>query len=349
MARQHIPALDGLRGLAILTVIAHHQLLPFTLKGGFLGVDLFFVLSGFLITSLLLSEVQRTKTVSLRNFYLRRVLRLGPALIVYLLFCLLYALWSHKYVFLEELKLTALALAYSTNWRMAFDHSTPLDLTSITWSLSIEEQFYLVWPIVFFVCHLWKIKRAHLIIGLALVIGLIAAHRLILLRDGAYLTRLYYGTDTRTDAPLMGCLIALIAHTKYKARLESYLKSAGIFAALFLSYFFLTSDFSDRWLYGGLYTVIAFMAGIVVWGAAVAQTGVLKFIYQREFLRWLGRISYGLYLWHWFVIKEISFPFFGRAESWAKLCLAIGIAAFSYYVIERRFLQLKSRFTESTL
>ena len=117
---KHVPALDGLRGLAILLVITHHQLIPLFLKGGFLGVDLFFVLSGFLITTLLWTEFDATKTISLKNFYARRALRLGPALLLYLIVCLLVVYHSNIGELTHEIKLVGIAVAYSTNWRMAF-------------------------------------------------------------------------------------------------------------------------------------------------------------------------------------------------------------------------------------
>ncbi len=207
---KHVPALDGLRGLAILLVIAHHQLIPFSVKGGFLGVDLFFVLSGFLITTLLVTEFETTKTISFRNFYARRALRLGPALLVYLVVCLVVTYHSHLMELTRELKLIGIALAYSTNWRMAFSWDTSLDPTAIIWSLSIEEQFYLLWPVLFLACLLVKFKRLHIVAVLSLAILSIFFHRYLLWRSGVELNRLYYGTDTRADAPLVGCLIALI-------------------------------------------------------------------------------------------------------------------------------------------
>src|SRR5882724_3561789 len=225
---KHVPALDGLRGLAILLVITHHQLIPLSLKGGFLGVDLFFVLSGFLITTLLLAEFDTTKAISLKNFYARRALRLGPALLVYLLACLIVAYHSQLLEWTRELKLIGLALAYSTNWRMAFRWDATLDPTSIIWSLSIEEQFYLLWPLVFFACLMSKFRRSHIIAGLVFVVFSIMLHRYLLLRAGADLNRLYYGTDTRADAPLVGCLMALIPAWKPSLDRRVYLQAGVI-------------------------------------------------------------------------------------------------------------------------
>ena len=117
---KHVPELDGLRGIAILAVLIQHKLTPLTITGGFLGVDLFFVLSGFLITSLLLAEFGRTGSISLKNFYMRRLLRLGPALAVFLAATLFVTYRNETIGLIRQLKLIAIAILYSTNWRMAF-------------------------------------------------------------------------------------------------------------------------------------------------------------------------------------------------------------------------------------
>ena len=174
---KHVPALDGLRGVAILLVITRHQLIPFSLSGGFLGVDLFFVLSGFLITTLLLKEFDAANTISLKNFYVRRALRLGPALLVYLLASLVVTYFLHRQDLSREFRLVGLALAYATNWRMAFGWDLSLDPTAIIWSLSIEEQFYLVWPMVLLVGLALGLKRRHFAVGLTLLICTIMLHR----------------------------------------------------------------------------------------------------------------------------------------------------------------------------
>src|SRR5688500_4199596 len=159
VAARHVPELDGLRGIAIIAVLVHHQLTSFSLKGGFLGVDLFFVLSGFLITGLLVSEFEKTGSISIRRFYMRRVLRLGPALALYLISCLLVAYYTQLISVSRQLKLMAIALLYSSSWRMAFGWDPVLDTTVIIWSLSIEEQFYLVWPLLLFACLSLSLKR----------------------------------------------------------------------------------------------------------------------------------------------------------------------------------------------
>src|SRR5262245_2543158 len=133
----HIPALDGLRGIAILLVIVHHQLIPLPLSGGFLGVDLFFVLSGFLISSLLIKEFNRTHSISLTRFYARRALRLAPAFFLYLLVTLWVTYQLHPEEFGRELRLVGFAVAYLANWRLALGWDYSLDPTAIIWSLSI--------------------------------------------------------------------------------------------------------------------------------------------------------------------------------------------------------------------
>ena len=345
---KHVPALDGLRGLAILLVITHHQLIPLSLKGGFLGVDLFFVLSGFLITTLLLAEFDAAKTISLGNFYARRALRLGPALLLYLLVCLIVTYHTQMFEWTHELKLVGIALVYSTNWRIALGWDAALDPTAIIWSLSIEEQFYLLWPVLFFVCLLVKLKRTHIIAGLVLVVLSIMLHRYSLWRSGAELNRLYYGTDTRADAPLLGCLMALIPRWELSVSRKPYFQIGVLLAVLCLIGLVLTTHFTDQFLYQGGYTAIAVLAGVVTWSAANEPAGLLSACLEWYPLRWFGKISYGLYLWHWLLLKTVSLYYLvGYWDPWARFVLAVGVSALSFYVVERPFNKLKTRFVYS--
>jgi peptidoglycan/LPS O-acetylase OafA/YrhL len=343
----YVPALDGLRGLAILLVITHHQLIPLSLSGGFLGVDLFFVLSGFLITTLLVTEFDATETISLKNFYLRRVLRLGPALLLYLIASLIVTYHLNPADFMRELRLVGLALAYSTNWRLAFGWDMSLDPTAIIWSLSIEEQFYLVWPLLLLVCLSLRLRRMHLIIGLIVVIATICLHRRQMWDEGAELNRLYYGTDTRADAPLMGCLLALIPQRAFTVAIRRALKFATLAAACVLVYLVTTIHFTDTFLYQGGYTGIALLSGIIILTAAIqSSTSFVKPLEWQPF-RFFGRISYGLYLWHWLLLKTTTFYFWVGPtwDPWARCVAAIVISAVSFYLIETPFNRLKTRFT----
>ena len=342
---RHVPELDGLRGIAIIAVLVHHQLTPLSLSGGFLGVDLFFVLSGFLITGLLTSEFDQSKTISLRKFYMRRLLRLGPALFVYLLACLGVTYYTKLFDLTTELKLVGLAIAYSTNWRLALGWDLSLDPTAIIWSLSIEEQFYVVWPVVLFACLSLRIRKRFIAIGLSAVVVAIAAHRYQLLEAGSTLTRLYYGTDTRADALLIGCLAALLPANILQSGKQRWFAVAGVFSALFLFYLFVVAEFTDQHLYRGGFTIIAVLAAIVVLVAANSPPWILRALLQLRFIRWFGEISYGLYLWHWLVVRTTSFYYLGYWEPWARLGLAVGIAAASFYLMEKPINGLKKHFS----
>lgn len=341
---KHIPELDGLRGIAILSVVVHHQLTPFSLRGGFLGVDLFFVLSGFLITSLLLAEFGKTGSISLKKFYMRRLLRLGPALLIYLAAGLLVTYHTQLVDLTRQLKLIAIAVFYSTNWRMAFGWDKALDPTSIIWSLSIEEQFYLVWPLVLFGCLALKVGRRYIVAGLVLVILAILVHRYLLLEAAADLSRLYYGTDTRADALLVGCVFAFLNVTATFWKAKNWLNLAGVGSVVGLVILVSTADFSDEFLYRGGFTVAALLSGIVILVAANSPHWIFSAVLRFRLLRWFGKISYGLYLWHWLVVRSTSLYYLGYWEPWAKLALAVGIAAASFYLIETPFNKLKTRF-----
>jgi len=342
---QYLPALDGLRGLAILLVITHHQLLPLSLKGGFLGVDIFFVLSGFLITRLLLQEFETTQSISLTKFYARRVLRLAPALLLYLIASLVITYRLHPEEFGHEIKLVGLALAYLTNWRMAFGWDYWMDSTSIIWSLSIEEQFYLLWPPLLLLALSARIRRSHLKIALTLIVMGIALHRGVLWAQGADLNRMYYGTDTRVDAPLMGCLMALLSASQLKSRTKALLNIGALASVGCLVWLIVSSTFTDSFLYREGYTIVAVAAGVLIWSVADSPESMIGRALSWYPLRWFGLISYGLYLWHWLLLRNFSlYGIVGDWDTWAKFASAVLVAAASYYLIERRFTKLKTRF-----
>lgn len=342
---KRIPVLDGLRGFAILLVVAHHQLIPVPLSGGFLGVDLFFVLSGFLITTLLVEEFDAAGSISLRRFYTRRVLRLAPALLLYLLVSLIVVLRTDPAQFKTSLQLVGLSLVYMTNWRMAFSPSPTLDPTAIIWSLSIEEQFYVLWPPVLFALLFFRVKRRYLITGLAVVILGVMVHRYLLWNEGVNLHRLYYGTDSRADAPLIGCLIALIPFRLFEGASRRVVQTISFVAILAFAIMVYELDFSSPFLYRGGYTLVAILAALMTWTVTVAPAQPFAAVFGWSPLRWLGKISYGFYLWHWLMLKTTTFyAWFGAADPWVRFLVTIGVSAASFYVIEMPFNRMKSRF-----
>jgi peptidoglycan/LPS O-acetylase OafA/YrhL len=199
-----LPSLDGLRGLAILAVMLNNaRYLP----GGFLGVDIFFVLSGFLITALLLQEWQRTGTIRLGAFYARRALRLLPAL--FALLALVLVAPGLFYLAAPPWKDAAIAALYATNWVNAFSLRN-MAILDHTWSLTVEEQFYVLWPPLVPVLLALRVRRRWILSMVLLGISVSTSLRLLLWDGPASIKRLYYGLGTRLDALLVGCLVALL-------------------------------------------------------------------------------------------------------------------------------------------
>ena len=202
------PELDGLRGLSILLIYIHHLYYPI-LPGGFLGVDIFFVLSGFLITCLLIEEWDRECSISLKNFYIRRVLRLIPALLFLIIIVGGFALISlDKRRSIPTYQGIWLTLSYASNWLYALRYFSANNPLGVTWSLAIEEQFYLTWPLLLSLALRFKLGRRWMIYILVLIIAFVPLHRKLLAEQGASIFRLYYSSDTRADALLIGCLVA---------------------------------------------------------------------------------------------------------------------------------------------
>jgi peptidoglycan/LPS O-acetylase OafA/YrhL len=285
----HRRALDGLRGVAVLAVLAFHGEVPIA-RGG-----------GFLITSLLYEEWRRTGAIRLRAFYARRELRLLPALLVLLVALLVYAMnnpWlDQRRRLLAEIVFT---LLYVANWAQAFELVPPLDFLSHAWSLAIEEQFYLVWPLALLLLLRARIRPPRAIALLALGIVASALLRAHLWHGVGSFPRVFFGSDTRADAPLIGCLLGLalawwglpISWTgRLLARATAAVASVGLLALA------MRASWLASYMYDGGFTLVAVAA--VILGALSAPDGILGRVLATSVLVGLGRISYGVYLWHW--------------------------------------------------
>ncbi len=345
------PELDGLRGISILLVYVHHLYHPL-MPGGFFGVDVFFVLSGFLITSLLVQEWEREGSINLKDFYIRRVLRLMPALLLLILVIGGFALiFLDKKRAIETYQGIWLTLSYASNWLYAlrcFSASNPL---GITWSLAIEEQFYLTWPLLLGLALRYKLRRRWVLYILAFSIAVISLNRKILVDQGATIFRLYYASDTRADTLLIGCLAGLLVSWNllpHSRTLEISVKSLAAVAVIFLGYMVGTASWTDLMLYRyGGYTLVGLsialiLTVVIVWPPKVALS-VLRFTP----LVWIGRISYGLYLWHWpvreFIYQKKIVPA-SATQLVTAVVLSLLLPTLSYYYVERPFLRWKKRF-----
>jgi peptidoglycan/LPS O-acetylase OafA/YrhL len=348
----HLAALDGLRGVAILAVMLFHATLyrgPFP-SGGFLGVDLFFVLSGFLITALLVQEWQRAGRVALRAFYARRALRLLPAFFALIAVTLLVP--GVFYQSARPWESAGLAALHTTNWIMAFGGS--LGFFDHTWSLTIEEQFYLLWPPLLVLLLTRRVRRP-VILAVA-GIGILAPTwlRFELWHDLTSVRRVYYGLDTRFDTLLIGGLVALLVSWDLIPRSRRVLTAIRVSAAVsavVLAVCVATMVEESRLTYQGLGSLAAIACACLVLHVVYCPSRLSRLLLENRPLVWVGRISYGLYLWHFPIFNGVLNPtrmaklgITGPALLTLRFAIAFLVAALSFSLIERPFLRLKRRF-----
>jgi peptidoglycan/LPS O-acetylase OafA/YrhL len=344
------PALDGLRAIAAGSVLLYHGGVAWS-SGGFLGVDVFFVLSGFLITALLLTEWERTGGIAIISFYGRRLRRLLPALLLVIGAVALYAVvWAPSSQVSQLRGDLFSTFGYFTNWRLIFSNRGYFDAFAApsplkhTWSLAVEEQWYLIWPIV--VIGLLKLTRrtnrdlrpALLIVATACVASTI--WMAILYTPGADPSRVYYGTDTRAQELLAGALLAFVCVIAGRYTLRSPWRAVagitGVVALLWTFSLFATVDDHTTWLYQGGLLLFSFAVALIIL-AAIQPHGVLPSVLSFGPLRWLGTISYGLYLWHWPIYVAATSTRTGLDGTpllLLRLALTLVAATASYYLVE---------------
>jgi peptidoglycan/LPS O-acetylase OafA/YrhL len=337
------PELDGLRGLSILAVLATHVVFldsgsdRWALPGGFLGVDVFLVLSGFLVGAVLLREIDRTGSVDGTDFARRRVRRLYPPLVLFLVVQALVAVVILDAEVREQLLQAALALTFTANWQLSFGHQPPFDLVHL-WSLSVEGQFYVLMAV-----GLWalrrRLRRPDLVVaGLVLASVGCALWRLYLYRSGVELTALYERTGARVDSMFLGVAAAVV----WRSRLvgDRVLRRAGAVGLAVLGVASVVARPDAAWLFRGGFTLIAAAAAAAVAAAATGGGAVARLGAVRG-LRWVGGISYSLYLWHlpiylWVVTAAPDAPLAVKAA--VAVIGSFAAAYLSYRLVEVRVL-----------
>lgn len=344
------PALDGIRALAVAAVLAYHAGLPHA-RGGFLGVDAFFVLSGYLITSLLLLEWRSRGSIAPLAFWARRARRLLPALFLMLIGVAFYAVFFAGRLELDKIRGDALAtIAYVANWRPVFTGQSYFDQFSLpsplrhTWSLGIEEQYYIVWPLLLLV--LLRLRRSSLSHLLPITLVMAAASALlmgVLFQPGHDPSRVYYGTDTRAQSLLVGAATAMLLLRLGPVRnplAGRLLQVVAPLCAIGIAFLWVTTSEDDTFLFRGGFLFLALAVAIVIAAAVQPKAGPLGRVLSLPPLRALGLISYGVYLWHWPVYLMLTADrthltgWDGYQLFAARVLATLAIATASYHLIE---------------
>jgi peptidoglycan/LPS O-acetylase OafA/YrhL len=349
--------------MAVLAVMLFHAEIGWAV-GGYLGVDAFFVLSGFLITTLLLAEWLRnrprpraTGRIDLVEFYRRRLRRLLPALLLMLLGVAAYGAFVAKSSDISSLRDDALAaLVYVGNWHQMsapqgyfaqFASPSPLQHT---WSLAVEEQWYLIWPLVIVALLHFRMRlTTFLRVVILLTIGS-AVLMAVLYGNGHDTSRVYYGTDTRAQELLVGSALAVIftqwGYLKQKwSRITCHVAAGLAVVALVVAW--TSVDGSSEWLYHGGFLLLAVCVALVVLSVIQPDRTPLRWALSLGPLCWIGAISYGLYLWHWPVYVWLTSQRTGVADPTVLLAIrfavTFAIATASYYLVEMPIRQQRFR------
>jgi peptidoglycan/LPS O-acetylase OafA/YrhL len=347
----YMPGIDAMRALAVLAVFGYHAGLDWV-PGGFLGVDVFFVISGYLITSLLLREFRSTDHIELGRFWLRRARRLLPAVGVLIAVAMIVAAIAEPDK-IDTIRGDALSsLFYFANWHFIYEHNSYFEgfgrpsLFTHLWSLSVEEQFYLFWPLIF-AAGMKLFGRGRLLIGVLAGAAGSVALAWILFDPGHDASRIYYGTDTHAVGLLAGVALAMVwsptqlrTHKSFGPLVGPILDALGVVALAYLILSFAHVHDYDLALWHGGYAWIAVATALLL--AAVAHPAArLGNILGRPALLWLGLRSYSFYLWHWPVLAmtrpgvDINLPRGILVPLQLLACLAL--ADLSYRFVELPF------------
>jgi peptidoglycan/LPS O-acetylase OafA/YrhL len=342
----YLPGVDGLRAVAVLAVLLYHADLTW-IRGGFLGVDVFFVISGYLITTLLLTEWLQRGRIDLPAFWFRRARRLLPALFLLMAVVLVFAV---LFLSTEVAGLRGDALAafsYVTNWYLIFSDQSYFEMMGRPslfrhlWSLAVEEQFYIVWPLL--LTGLMWLLRPRLVL-LVVLAGAVASAVLmaLLYQPDVDPSRVYYGTDTRGVGLLAGAALAFLwAPGRVGGRAGQLhpllLDALGLVGLGALAYSFLRLDGFDPFLYQGGFALVAVASAVVIAVLVHPRAHLGRILGQQPF-RWLGLRSYSVYLWHWPVFMltrpHIDVPFDGLALLALRFGVTITLAELSYRLVE---------------
>ncbi|HAR6354595.1 TPA: acetyltransferase [Staphylococcus pseudintermedius] len=346
---RYMPGLDGVRAVAVIAIIIYH-LNPQWLSGGFLGVDTFFVISGYLITSLLLTEYHNTGKIELMSFWLRRVKRLIPAVLFLVMGVIVLSLIFMPTEIQKVRADSIAAIFYVSNWWYIMQNVDYFEQFAVQplkhlWSLAIEEQFYLVFPIVLLslLSFIRRLKSIRIIFLILLVISMIAM--MVLYVPNENVARVYFGTDTRIQTLLMGVLLALVwppfqLKAKVNTQMRMMIDTAGVvgLAILFICFKFV-SETNSILYYGGFFLIST--VTLLVIASSVHPSGYFAKFLGNKVFTFIGSRSYSLYLWHYPIIVLIHHQFVqGQIPPLVyvvEILLMVLMAEFSYKFIEQPF------------
>lgn len=347
--RRYITGLDGIRAISVIMVLAYHLKLAL-FKSGFLGVTVFFVLSGYLITGILISEVEEEGTIDLKNFWLRRIRRLVPAVMSMAVVIIFVSAVVNRVIFTKGCKDFLASVLGFNNWWQIFNKVSYFEAAGVPspfthcWSLAIETQFYLIYPLILLgISKLAKsrgegrAKRGLLFAGVTLLLALISVILMIVLFDSQQdASRVYYGTDTRAFSLLFGALLAILwdyrmVPRRLSASVNMVLGSVS-FAVLLVMTIAINGS-SNFWYRGGQF-VGTILTVLVIYTVSGRKTWLSRFL-SNPVLKWIGDRSYSIYLWHYPIILLISK---GIKASWwitlIEIVLSVVLAELSYRFIE---------------
>ncbi len=339
--RKYIKEIDGLRALAVIMVLAYHLKMPFA-KSGLLGVTVFFVISGYLITGILINEVEESGGVDLKNFWLRRIRRLLPAVLSMAVVMIFVSAVVNRVVFTKGCNdLLSAVFGYNNWWQIFrkvsyFENAGAPSPFTHCWSLAIETQFYLIYPILLILLSKAR-NRGKVFAAVTAVLAMISVVLMgVLYSPDGDPSRVYYGTDTRAFSLLIGALAAIqkeyhIIKVKLRGKLWAVIGSISVL--ILIGMMMLISSYSSFLYYGGQ-AIVSVLAAFVVYAVTVSRS-LLNIILGSSILKWIGDRSYSIYLWHYPIIVLMSG---GKRAAWwiviLEVVLSVGFAELSYRFIE---------------
>ena len=352
---RYIPAIDGLRAVAVVAVMLYHLGFDW-IPGGFLGVDLFFVISGYVITRLLLDSIQRSGGLDLRAFYIARIRRLVPPLLFMIIVTTVFVgAWAPDTMrrFLAD---TPFALFGGMNWWLVFRHTDYFEaigrppLLQHTWSLGVEAQFYLVWPLILLLVLRYfgknKIPGAALLIAAFSGIALLFVSLQIDAANASQVSHVYFGTDTHSIGLFLGAALAVrwipqnLNETVSK-KAQDFIDGIGVFGLLGIIAAFLFIDENDPTLYKIAFPLAGILGCAIITSIVHPASRFAPILSSRPFV-WIGERSYAIYLWHWVVFQVTRPEYDLEGETWALYALRV-LIVFALADISLRLVELPVR------